>query len=101
VGCIVGIAAEIAEVLHQHKGAVEFVVDESLVLDYLTHSLAAGQRAVVETGNQRTTLCRRQREACMGEQRVNELRVRQAAACGHKRWVLDPVVNKSLLVGFE
>src|SRR5207244_6496919 len=34
VRCIVWIAAQVTEVLHQHKGAVEFLVGEMFVLDH-------------------------------------------------------------------
>src|SRR5947209_9827322 len=77
VARLVGIAAQVAEVLHQHEGLVGFELRELRIVNQLPQRVGARRRAALERGDQRVALGLLRYDAHRGVERVNELRVRQ------------------------
>src|SRR5581483_2386138 len=79
---IVGIALEVSEVLHQHKGAIEFLVSEHLIVGHQTQG--TGTRSVIGGRSLHLAECRRaivprsRSQASTQVELIDELLCRQA-----------------------
>src|SRR5437773_3673077 len=99
---IIRVPSQIAVVLHQDKGAVEFEAVQIRVFGNGAQSLRSSFHARVQISYQLIALSLRQRAAGVGIHRVHELRGgEECGISGSKSGTPDKLFGKGLFVGFK